>query len=163
MSSEGKKARVITASRELQSRIGTGTINSDSVEKAQSVIESNAVDFEPMAKLELANLAELVRKVKTDELSGKEALDAFMLPIMNLKANAATFDFPIISSLAGTVLTLLEEMDGVNKDILTITDNLNKAITVALAMDMRGEPGEQGKILVTEFKQVCKAYLEKNR
>lgn len=161
ISGETKKARKIPASRELQARIGTGSINEDAVDRAQNVIESNQVDFAPMAKAELENVENVLKRVKGGEVESQTAIQEVSLPIMNLKANAATFNYPVISSVAGTVLSLLEEFDTFNKDLVTVVDNMHKAILVALMQNMRGEPGDAGKMLVNEFRQVCKAYLLK--
>jgi hypothetical protein len=156
-----KKARTIPASRELQSRIGTGSVNEAAVEKAQNVLESNDVDFAPMAKIELDKVTNLLKEIKAGEVDKAVAVQEVALPIMNLKANAATFNYPVISSLAGTVLSLIEEFDTFNDDLLKIVDNMQKAILVALMQDMRGEAGEAGKMLVKEFQNVCRAYLLK--
>lgn len=162
MTSEGtKRARKIPASRELQARIGVGSINEDVVDRAQNVIESNQVDFAPMARAELENVDNILKRVKNGEAEDQAAIQEVCLPIMNLKANAATFNYPVISSIAGAVLSLLEEFDSFNKDLVTVVDNMHKAILVALMQNMRGEPGDAGKMLVDEFQQVCKTYLLK--
>lgn len=158
---ETKKARKIPASRELQARIGVGSVSEDIVDRAQNVIESNEVDFAPMAKIELENVKNVLNRVKSGEAESQAAIQEVSLPIMNLKANAATFNYPVISSIAGTVLSLLEEFDTFNKDLVTVVDNMHKAILVALMQNMRGEPGDAGKMLVNEFREVCKTYLLK--
>ncbi len=158
---ETKKARTIPASRELQSRIGTGMVNEEAISKAQNVLETNNVDFAPMAKQELEKLSVVIKKVKSGEQDSKQAVQDISLPIMNLKANAATFNYPVISSLAGTVLSLVEEFDTLNKDLMTIIDNMHKAILVALMQNMKGEPGQAGTMLVKEFQNVCRIYLLK--
>lgn len=156
-----KKARTIPASRELQSRVGTGTVNDEVVDRAQDVIESNEVDFAPMARQELDKLTAIMKEVQGGERDGVEARQDISLPIMNLKANAATFNYPVISSISGTVLSLIEEFETLNKDLIKIVDNMQKAILVALMQDMKGEPGEAGKVLVKEFQNVCRIYLLK--
>lgn len=158
---DSRKARKIPASRELQSRIGSGTINEDVVEKAQNVIESNEVDFAPMAQSELEKVQQVLKRVKAENADNEAAIKEVTLPIMNLKANAATFNYPVISSIAGTVLSLLEEFDSFNSDLIKIVDNMHKAILVALLQNMRGEPGDAGNMLINEFREVCKAYLTK--
>lgn len=159
MTTESKKARRIPASRELQSRVGTGVIDEKNVQKAQNVIEENEVDFAPLAKQELDKMQAVIKSVQEGSMDPTKALHEVTMPIMNLKANAATFNYPVISSLAGTVLSLLEEFKSLNKDLIAVADNLHKAIMVAIAMNMRGAPDERGQMLVKEFKDVCKTYL----
>ena len=80
---------------------------------------------------------------------------------MNLKANAATFNYPLISDAAGTVLNFLDIVNALDGEIVVIADNLHKAIAVIVQQKMSGSENPAGKALVKEFKDVCKRYMDK--
>ena len=89
------EAKVIKASMELQQKVGTGSIEEYKIDRAQVVINENKVDFGPIAKPhmdELRNLLNDLAQSRGDK-SDREVLRALMTPTMNIKANAATFNY----------------------------------------------------------------------
>lgn len=160
-----EEAKRIKASLELQKRVGTGTIDERKVEKAQDVIKNNKVDFAPIAK---PHLDELSRAIKSsmglkNPPNQKEILESYMTPIMNIKANAATFNYSLVSGLAGGVLTFLEDVGKYDKRVVQIVDLLYKTILLVLARKMAGDGGNEGKALLMAFHEVCQKTIRKIR
>ncbi|MCB9988860.1 MAG: hypothetical protein H6868_05930 [Rhodospirillales bacterium] len=158
-----KKVTRIPASRELQSRVGTGEVDKKAIGQAQDVIENNKVDFEPIAKPYLAELRRIVQDARDGKLSGPELADLITQPIMNLKANAGTFNYPVISSLTGTVLMFMDTVKKVDNDIIDIADNLQKAVMVVIHQKMSGDGGPAGQALAKEFASVCQRYIDRKK
>lgn len=153
----------IEASKELQKKVGTGSIDENKVAKAQEVIANNKVDFAPIAKPHLDLLGKAIREsagLKNPE-NQKEILESYMTPIMNIKANAATFNFPLISGLSGVVLTFLETVGRYDRKVVQIVDLLYKTILLVLARKMAGDGGAEGKALLGAFHDVCQKTLHK--
>lgn len=158
MTTEQKKARKIKANKELQLKVGTGQIDERVVDAAQKVIEDNTVDFAPVAKPELDALQKAMDAARKDMSDGQAVLDSLKTPIMNLKANAATFKYKFISDLTGTVLMFLENVNKPDKKILQIVDVLHKTILLSLAYNMQGDGGDNGKVLLAAFSKLCQKY-----
>lgn len=159
---ESKKARTIKANKELQMKVGTGQVDERVVDAAQKVIEENTVDFAPVAKPELDALQKALDEARKDMSDGDAVLESLKTPIMNLKANAATFKYKFISDLTGTVLMFLENVSKPDKKILQIVDVLHKTILLSLAYNMQGDGGAHGKVLLEAFSKLCQKYKPVN-
>lgn len=159
-----KDVKKIRATNALAQKIGSGEIDAAKIEAAQAAIENSQVDFLELAKPFLDQLKNAISAVKNDpEFKGREKLlNNITFPIMNLKANAATFNYPLVSEAAGTVLNFLDAVNKIDSDIVVIADSLHKAITVIVMQKMSGKDNPAGKALVQEFKDVCKRYLDRN-
>lgn len=156
-------AKKIKASVELQKKIGTGVIDEKKIARAQEVIANNKVDFAPIAKPHLDDLSRAIKAsagLKNPD-NQKEILESYITPIMNIKANAATFNYSLISGLAGTVLTFLEDIGRYDRKVVQIVDLLYKTILLILARKMAGDGGSEGKALLGAFQEVCFKTMKK--
>lgn len=157
------EAKRIKANLDLQKKVGTGSIDERKVEKAQEVIKNNKVDFAPIAKPHLDELSKAIKAslgLKEPD-NEKQILESYMTPIMNIKANAATFNYSLISGLAGTVLTFLEDVKKYDRKVVQIVDLLYKTILLILARKMSGDGGGEGKALLGAFHDVCQKTMKK--
>lgn len=156
-------AKTIPASRELQKRIGTGEVDEKTVKKAQNLMDSNTVDFGPLARPYLTALGGALSDARTKQGAqlDKHTLETLSVPIMNLKANAATFNYSLISGLTGAVLTFLESHEKPGQKTLQVVDLLNKTIMLIVARKMTGDGGEIGNALQKAFKDLCRWCIEK--
>lgn len=158
-----EEVKRIKANLDLQKKVGTGSIDEKKVSKAQDIIKNNKVDFAPIAKPHLDELSKAIKAslgVKSPE-DEKAILESYMTPIMNIKANAATFNYSLISGLAGTVLTFLEDVGKYDKKVVQIVDLLYKTILLILAKKMAGDGGNEGKALLGAFHDVCQKTMKK--
>jgi len=153
--------KIIKASTALQKKIGTGTLDMRTVDRAQKVIENNKVDFAPIAAPQLDLLQKAVLKIQAGQLTGFAALEGIMEPIMNLKANAALFNYPFISILTGMVLDFLETVKTPDSEILKIVDNLQKTVAIVVAKQIKTADSPLGAQLLAEFTSVCKRYSDR--
>lgn len=153
----------IKANLDLQKKVGTGSIDEKKVEKAQDVIKNNKVDFAPIAKPHLDELSQAIKASMglKNPSNEKEILESYMTPIMNIKANAATFNYSLISGLAGTVLTFLEDAKKYDKKVVQIVDLLYKTTLLILARKMSGDGGAEGRALLAAFHDVCQKTMKK--
>lgn len=162
-SSAEQEVKKIKASLDLQKKVGTGSIDEKKVERAQDVIRNNKVDFAPIAKPHLDELSRAIKasmglKNPQDE---KQILETYMTPIMNIKANAATFNYSLISGLAGIVLTFLEDVKKYDRKVVQIVDLLYKTVLLILARKLSGEGGAEGRALLGAFQDVCAKTIKK--
>jgi len=157
-----KKAKIIKASRTLQSKVGIGpTIDEKLVQESQKIIDANAVDFVPLALQYLETIQKAIDAAKTGKKDGKTALDDMIDPVMQLKANAAMFDYALVSALASVMLNFLETLKSVDKDVIDIVAAHQKTQNLLIGNKMKGNGGPFGQQVVAELKDACKRYFAK--
>ncbi len=158
---DAAKAKVIKADYALQSKIGSGPLDERIVEKCQKVLENNDVDFSPLAKEFLEKLDSAIKEAKEGKLSMNEAVEAMTEPVMQLKANAATFRYELIGNLANVMLSFLEAIKEMDATVLDIVDAHHKTLSAIVIKKMSGDGGAPGKQLEDELKGACKRYFSK--
>ena len=155
--------KVIKASLELQKKVGIGFIEDTKIQKAQKVMTENKVEFSLVAKPFMEELRKAIQDAS--HYNGgdrdREVLQTLMTPVMNLKANAASFNYPAISGLTGIVLTFLEDAKRFDRKIVQIADLLYKTIQLALIRKMSGDAGRDGRALEAAFQELCQKSLKK--
>ena len=112
------KPKVYKASQMLQAKVGTGPLDERVVEKCQEIIDNNEVDFAPLAMEYLDKLSEAVKGIKSGDLATKAAVHSLTAPVMQLKANAATFKYTLIGNLANVMLSFLEAIKELDDDAI---------------------------------------------
>ncbi len=152
------KSKKIKASKELQFKVGTGKIDEKVIKDAQKALEDSKVDFAPLARPDLNKLQKAIDAAREDFSDSDAVMDSIKTPIMNLKANAGSFDYEFVSNLTGMILMFFESVDKPDKKVIQIADVLHKTILLALAYNMSGDGGKNGKILFETFEQICKKY-----
>jgi len=80
---------------------------------------------------------------------------------MTIKANAAMFNYDLITNLANVMLSFLESIKKLDKDVIEIVDAHHKTLTMIVLKKMKGDIGEPGKQLENELKGVCKRYFSR--
>ena len=153
--------KVIKADKKLQTKVGTGQIDENLVERCQEVIDNNSVDFAPLAKEYLDLLSEAIKAAKSSEMEKSEAISNMTAPVMQLKANAAIFKFNLIGNLANVMLSFLEAVDKLDADALSIVEAHHKTLTAIVLKNMKGDGGAFGKQMEEELKNACKRYYAK--
>ncbi len=153
----------IKANLDLQKKVGTGSVDEKKVERAQDVIKNNKVDFAPIAKPHLDQLSRAIKASMglKNPPQEKQILESYMTPIMNIKANAATFNYSLISGLAGTVLMFLEDVKKYDRKVVQIVDLLYKTVLLILARKLSGDGGAEGRALMAAFQDVCTKTIKK--
>lgn len=154
--------KVYKASKSLQSKVGTGTVSKETVQKVQKNVEEKSVDFEPMAQKFLAQLSDAVEQAKGNQDEDMKVIyERVANPVMQLKANASMFGYPLIGDLANIMLSFLESLSEIDDAIIQIIEANQKTWHVIIAKQMKGDGGEYGDALRAELKGVCERYLKK--
>lgn len=157
-------AKTIAASRALQKRVGTGEIDEHIVKKAQALMDENTVDFAPLARPYLDDLTKALAAAHSVQGTlDAQTRESLAVPIMNLKANATTFNYQLIGNLTGTVLTFLESHNKPGKKTLQVVELLNKTIRLLVARQMKGQGGSTGAALQSAFDDLCRWCARKEK
>lgn len=158
------KTRVIQADRSLQRKIGVGQLEPLLVENAQKIITDNRLDFAPYALQILEKLEQGLSKCR--QAGNGSAQDAalklgIVAPVMELKAHAALFQYPLITQLAGIMLSFLESVDKLDDDALDIVEAHHTTLHKITVMRMTGDGAQKGKELLLELEDACTRYYKK--
>ena len=157
-----KKARFYDPDTRLKQKVGPTPFKKERIDQAQKHIESNDVDFEPMAQELLKTLRKDIDAAKKGELEQKELVERLTQPVMELKANAATFQYPIISKLMNILLNFLETLDSLDEETLEITEVTYRAVNAILAHKIRNINDKRGELMIQELENVILRYRKKN-
>ncbi len=155
------KPEIIKANYALQDKVGSGPLDKEVVEKCQMVVDSNTIDFTPMATEFLENLQKAINHIKTSEKPTKNAINDITAPVMQLKANAAMFQYHLIGSLANVMLSFLEAVTEIDDDVIAIIQAHHHTLHAIVLQNIKGSGGENGKQLEGELKDACKRYFKR--
>jgi hypothetical protein len=164
MSNASHKHGVIKAKHDLQNRVGSGPLNEAIVNRCENVMKNNDIDFTPMAREYLDEMLKVSQAAKAGKYASKEeAVAAITAPVMQLKANAPTFGYDLIGSMATIMLSFMETIEEIDNTVVQIVEAHHQTLLAIVTKGMKGDGGEYGKILKDELQGVCKRYVSKMR
>lgn len=148
----------------LQEKAGRGSFDPDLVKKAQQYIEENDVDFTPLGFEFLNNLKNVLQEAETSKTTAtiSQYQELLIKPVMELKANAAIFHYPLIGDLANVMLNFLESIEMLDSDTIEIVKAHHDTLSAIMSNRMKGKEGaQQGAPFVAELKEACARYHRK--
>lgn len=156
-----KKIKVHKADLQLQTKIGTGPLDERTVERCQKVMDTNKVDFTPLAMEYLDKLEKATTAAKSADPITSEHIQAITTPVMQLKANATTFHYNLIGNLANVMLSFLESIQKLDGDAISIVQAHHQTLKAIVLKKITGDGGAVGKQMEEELKGACKRYFAK--
>lgn len=150
--------QIIRPSYLLRAKIGSGFIPTKIIERARKIFEFNTVDFSPMALEHLDALEDVIAQTRAQSLNAADAARQMAEIVMQLKANAAVFNYPLIGRLAAIMLGFLESLKAMDADALEIVSAHHKTLKVIIQKRMRGDGGANGRALEAELASACARY-----
>lgn len=168
---------VVTARKTLQEKIGSGPLNHILLSECQKIIDENNVDFAPLGFSILENLDNTAKNIllfieqrshndiqentEDHEAVIEQYRQELIEPFMELKANAAIFHYPLIGELATIVLSFLESIKDLDKDVIDIAKVFRTTVALVIAEEMKGPITDKGKAMMEEIKAACARYYGK--
>lgn len=153
-----KKGKLVKPENTLKKKVGNGGFNEVDLVKAQAGIDSNQIDFRPLASDLLKELDDVLAKIKAGEMADNEKLGHIMYPLMQLKSQGGLFQYPIVSRISHSTLDFLENIDGVDGDVLSIVIAYRKTMQAIIAMQMKGADTPAGNMLQIELENAFARY-----
>lgn len=155
------KANIIKATYDLQRKVGKGPIDEAVIKKSQQMIDTNDVDFGPVALAILQRLNATIEEAKNPGRSFDDLKQLFIQPVMELKANASTFHYDLVGALANVMLGFLESIKIMDKDAIEIVRAHHDSLHAIIIHKVSGNGGARGQTLVLELKNACDRYYNK--
>src|SRR5690242_20454244 len=106
-----RRAQTIMPPNKLKEKVGSGGIDQTVVAKAQDMIETNTVDFNTTAIVLLALLSKTLEEAQTGARQGEDTINALLYPAMQLKAQGALFQYPLVTDIAAILIDFLETVE----------------------------------------------------
>lgn len=156
-SPDSQNYKVIKADKKLQAKAGIGDIDKSAVESAQNFADNNKVVYADVVSPILGRLKELIDVIQAEDSSDGQTnnLKNIKSTIMDIKASAATFSYPLISRLTGPLLLHLESLERIDKDTHKMLDLLYHTVSIVV----RNDESDLGKVLAKELEDTFyKAY-----
>jgi len=119
------------------------------------------VDYTAPALGYLETLEKNIEEARNAKEQTPEILQNLLDPIMQIKANAAMFNYPLIGNMANIVLNFLEALPDCDDHVLEIVEASAKTLRLIVTNQMKGLGGEYGEELEKELKSACKRYFRK--
>ena len=156
-----RHAEMITPPNEIKEKVGSGGIDETIINQAQKSIESNAIDFKPIAAGLLKMLDDSLKEAQSGSAKGEIAIESLLYPVMQLKAQGTMFHFSIITEVSNVLVNFLETISGLDKDVFEIIIAHKKALQSILSNNaLKGDGGQIGKDIRDALMDACNRYYK---
>jgi hypothetical protein len=153
-------AEVIQVPNTLRMKVGSrfGGIDLDAVARAEAALKSLSGNFGQWLQDEIAKL-EAARAAIRDEGMTQAGADRLYVHAHDLKGLGGTYEFPLITRLAGSLCKLIDEPKTRTAAPMFLVDAHIDAIRAAVRDDIRDAAHPVGKLLAEELERRVKAHL----
>ncbi len=158
-----RKAEFTRPPNLLKAKVGSGGLSEDILNKAQTLLENNSVDFMPLADIYLVSLMRGVDEArKNAKDANKEMLIAqITYPAMQLKANGGMFHYHLVTRTADKLIQFLEVIEGPDEEALEIIGAFHTTIRAIVMGRITGDGGKYGQDLIDALNEACMRYFDK--
>lgn len=157
---EYQEAQRIMPPNMLKQKIGSGGIAKDKLANAQTILDNNTIDFPALAEKWL-NALEVALLADIDEQQNKKTFEAVLVPVAKLKEHGMLCHYPIVTSISGILLDLLEVEKNINPRLMKIVSAYKLAVTGVIHHDLKGKPGPQGKEIIDSLLDAINRYYKR--
>ncbi len=161
-----RDAEFITVPNTLKAKVGSGGLDDRIIERAQELLESHAQEFAPLADLYLSKMKKAIDNAKSSNLNNNDMesmINDILVPCVQLKANGAMFNYPLVTKIADKFAKFMEVIDRLDNQVLDIASAFHATIKIVISGKIEGDGGKQGKALLNELSSVCLRYFEKHK
>ncbi|ATQ43501.1 Hpt domain-containing protein [Caulobacter mirabilis] len=158
--SENSTVQVIQAPNTLRQKVGGrfGGIDAAAIAKAEAALKSLAGNFAAWMNDELVKLDAARARVRTEGLN-IETAESLYLRAHDLKGLGATYEFPIVTRIAGSLCKLIDDPDTRLDAPMFLVDAHIDAIKAAVRGDIRTDDHPVGKALIEELEGRVATYV----
>lgn len=152
------QAIILKANFSLRMKIGRGAIAPGIMLACRRLVEENAFDFKPMAREFLKTIQIEIENLGTGRTDHAQALESLCVQMMQFKANAATFRYPLLSEIAQKILIFLEELEELDTPALEIIDAFQHTAERLLARQDGHILDKRARAIPDEFEKAFDRY-----
>lgn len=153
-------AEVIQVPNMLKLKVGgRGGIDMAAIAKAEAALKSLSGNFSQWLNDEIVKLEAARQEVRAAGLNAL-TVEALYLRAHDLKGLGATYEFPLITRLAGSLCKLIDEPDSRLSAPMFLVDAHIDAIKACVRDDIKTDTHPVGKILAVELEGRVTDYLK---
>jgi hypothetical protein len=154
------QGQVFAAPTALRDRLGPrfGRIDPAAVAKAEAALKGLSSQFGQWLQDEVAKL-EAARETIRTEGANKATMDGLFTRAHDLKGLGATYEFPLVTRIAGSLCKLLGDGDGRVGAPMSLVDAHVQAIRAAVRDNIRDSDTPVGAALASELERGTADYL----
>ena len=159
--SEPKIGQMIQAPSALRLKVGggrLGAIDPAAIAKAEAALKSLSGNFTQWLNDEIAKL-EAARQTVRNEGITAENMESLYLRAHDLKGLGTTYEFPIITRMAGSLCKLIDDPNTRLSAPMLLLDAHINAIKAAVRDNIRDDANPMGKVLAEELEAQVKEFL----
>lgn len=159
-----RKAEFIKPLNTLKQKVGNGGISEDILQKAQALLENNAVDFLPLAEMYLNALMRGVEKAQKSygEVDSESLISGMLYPSMQLKANGGMFHYQLVTKIADKLIQFLEVIETPDEDAIEIVLAFHTTMRAIIISRITGNGGRHGFELMQALDEACNRYFDRD-
>jgi len=152
-------SQFIQAPNTLRLKVGgrLGAIDPAAIAKAEAALKSLSGNFAEWLADEVSKLEAARQRVRTDGLT-PEASENLYLRAHDLKGLGATYEYPLVTRIAGSRCKLIDDPDKRSEAPLFLVDAHIDAIKAAVKGGIQTDADPVGSALVTELEQRVTEY-----
>ena len=157
-----RKAEFIKPPNTIRSKVGTGGLSDDILDKAQQLLENNTVDFQPLAEMYLTTLMGGIEAAKNAGAKGdpEHIISTMLYPAMQLKANGGMFHFLLVTKIADKLIQFLEVIEYPDHESVEIVQAFHTTIRAVVLGKIKGDGGKHGADLLGALTEACMRYFQ---
>ena len=150
--SDNSTVQVIQAPNTLRLKVGgrLGGIDPAAIAKAEAALKSLSGNFAEWLNDELVKLDSARQRIRTDGLT-TETAETLYLRAHDLKGLGATYEFPLVTRIAGSLCKLIDDPDSRLEAPMFLVDAHIDAIMASVRGNIRTEDHPIGRKLVEEL------------
>ena len=154
------QSEVIQVPNMLRLKVGSrfGGLNAGAVAKAEAALKNLSSQFSQWLRDELDKLEAARAAIRTAGLT-KETGDKLYTHAHDLKGLGGTYEFPIITRMAGSLCKLLETPEQRLTAPMKLVDAHIDSIRAAVRDDIKDDSNPMGRVLVQELERQVSAYI----
>ncbi|MCD8494149.1 MAG: hypothetical protein LRY39_01875 [Alphaproteobacteria bacterium] len=159
-----RKAEFIKPPNLLKAKVGSGGLGDDILDKAEKLLVENTYDFQPLGEMYLESLVRgMIEARENMEDEDQEAVIMGMLyPGMQLKANGGMFHYPLVTTIADTLIQFLEVVECIDDEVMEIVEGYHTTLRAVILGRIQGDGGERGRDLHKALLDACDRYFAKH-
>jgi hypothetical protein len=153
-------SKVVKPKNTLKEKVGNGGFKKESLERAQTAIDENDVDFVPIANKYLGLIKVAISEYGKNQ-NNKKLYGELLDQLTQLRAQGSMFNYPSITATTDIVLDLLESLNRVDDKIIEIVLAYEKSTMAMLLSKVKDTNSPICKALNKELRIVCQKYKTK--
>lgn len=168
LSAPQKRIKIIPACKKLLQKAGSGGLSKDIIMRAQQTFSNSNYNFKPLASEYIQELENAIQQTETvlkaqsrpTPITLKD--DTIIQSVMQIKANGAMFDYPLLSEVADICLQFIETLKGYNAEALEIINAHNDIFKLIIDKNIKQNRDDFRYELIIELHHACERYHKKH-